>query len=460
MTEHASSGQDGRWATSASGLPDGMMTRERAGGAPRREPATGHQISGIAPDFRVTFAGLAVGALIVASMMGGSSMLALFASAIAMAASVVSPLTGMIALAFAGPLTRPLVIPPPGVYVAMVAAMLFGVILRLPAARPRLRLPSTEVLLLGAFLVYAAAHLLGGRLDGYPGAPTTEIASLFARLTESVVTFGIAYVLLRGRSPYPILTALLASAAVGSSFGLAQQLGAEGVFGNLVDAPGASGRISGVLGNPNYYGAYLGSMAVLAVACAVNARSVRLKAVLLALASLLSATLLLTQSRGALVAFMAGFITIIFIRSRRMGVVSVVVLALIVAIAYPIFSDWRFDGDAPASVAGISTAAGRTEAWSAAGDIFASSPLFGVGLGRFMEESPGGIAAHNWYVQVLAELGIVGFIIWSLFMVAVVLALRKRPRPARSVGYSVLVVWLVASLTMSPPRTTSSRDRC
>ncbi len=404
----------------------------------------------MARDARTTVAGLAVGALVVASLAGGSSVFALLASFIAIAASMVSPLVGMIALAFAAPLARPLVIPPPGLYLAMMAAMLLGLILRLPVERPRLRLPSAEVLLLGAFLLYAAAQFLGGRLDGLSGARSAEVASDFARLAEAVVTFGIAYVVLRGRSPYPILTALLASAALASVSALAELLGVDGAFGNLMDAPDASGRISGIFANPNYLGAYLGSMTALAIALAVEARSTRLKALLLALTSLLSATLLFTQSRGALVATIAGFIMIAFVRSRRAGIMSIAALTLVVVIAYPAFSDWRFGGDDVGASSGISTAGGRVGAWSAGGELFASSPLFGIGLGRFGEESPGGISAHNWYVQVLVELGIVGFILWSLFIAATVMALRGRPRSARSVGYSVLVVWMVASLTMSP----------
>ena len=53
----------------------------------------------------------------------------------------------------------------------------------------------------------------------------------------------------------------------------------------------------------------------------------------------------------------------------------------------------------------------------------------------------------------LAETGITGSVLWALFILAVVLALRRQPRTARTIGYSVLVAWLVASIFLDVPNT-------
>jgi O-antigen ligase len=245
---------------------------------------------------------------------------------------------------------------------------------------------------------------------------------------------------------------LLAAAAVASVLALVQMLQSGAALGNLMGPMSASGRISGPFGDPNYFGAYLGAMAALAVALALEAGSMRVKGSLSALTALLSITLLLTQSRGALLSAIAGLIVIAFVHSRRAGLIAIAGLSLAVVLTYPVFSDWRFEGDEIRASASLASAAGRTEAWIAGVDTFLSSPLFGIGLGRFGEGSPGGMLAHNWYVQILAELGVVGFVIWALFIGATVAALRGRPRPARATGYAVLAVWLVASLTLSSPQ--------
>ena len=379
----------------------------------------------------VTAAGLGIGTLIVLSAVVGSSMLELLASLMAIGVSVFSPLAGLTTLAFVAPLARPLVIPSPGLYIVMMAAMLFGLVLRLPIDRPRLRLPSAEVLMLGAFVLYVAVDLVGGRLDGNAGPRATAIASMFARLIEAALVLGVAYVVLRDRSPFPILTALLLSAGLGSVVALAQVVGAEGVFGNLIAPTEGAVRITGAFDDPNYFGSYLAAMVALAVACLMIVRSPGLKAALLALATLLFVTLLFTQSRGALVALMAGLVVIAFLRSRRTGLLTAAILVTVIAVAYPLFSEWRFGDRALSSVADT---AGRTEAWQDGLELFATAPLFGIGFGRFQEDASVGIAAHNWFVQVLAELGVAGLSLWGLFTAAVVLALSRRPRPAQTVG--------------------------
>ena len=326
--------------------------------------------------------GLFVGTLVVASNAVGSTVLELITALIAMVVALLSPPAGLAALTLAAPLVRPLVIPPPGLYVAMLGAILFSYLLRLPITRQRLSLPKTEVLLLGAFLVYVAAQLVGGRVDGPPEMRSSEITSLFARLAEAVLTFGVAYIVLRCCSPYGILAVTLLAAVAAAVLAIAQVVGAEGVFGDLVDPAGGSGRASGAFADPNYFGSYLAAMIVLAAACAITTTSARLRLLLFMVASFLGLTLMLTQSRGALVALAAGVVVLSFTRSRRAGVLAVAGSSLLAILAYPIFVQWRF-GETSAGLADLSMAvdsSGRTEAWSAGLDLFVSSPIFGVGF--------------------------------------------------------------------------------
>ncbi|GDY26781.1 hypothetical protein AHAT_26710 [Agarivorans sp. Toyoura001] len=68
-----------------------------------------------------------------------------------------------------------------------------------------------------------------------------------------------------------------------------------------------------------------------------------------------------------------------------------------------------------ASFGGISStessAAGRLDAWYDGIQMLIHNPVFGVGMGNFMEEH--GKVAHNSYVHVAGELGIPGYSLWG-----------------------------------------------
>ena len=405
-------------------------------------------------DARVTVAGLALAALVVMAMVMGSTTLTILTSVIALAGSIVSPLIGMIVLGFLAPLPRPLVIPTPGLHIALIGAILLGVVLRLPIERPRLRGPSSVVLLAIAFLLYASAHFVGGLMDGYPSPRGDEIASLFANLATGILAFAIASIVLRDRSPYPVLTALLAAAVLQSALALSQSMGADVLARGLFAPSDPGSRASASFGDPNYFGTYLAAAATLAVACAVIARSAWMKVSLLTLTAFIGLALLLSMSRGAILAMIAGMVTIAFVRSRSAGLVTVAAALLVVTLAYPAFTEWRFGADVDDASLGFGAeedASGRINSVAASQELIESSPLFGIGYGRFSEEASTGDAAHNWYANVLAEMGMSGGVMWASFIVALLMALRRRPQSARTVGYSVLAAWMVGSLFLELP---------
>ena len=405
-------------------------------------------------DARVTVVGLALVAPIVVAMMVGSGTVVLLASVILLAASLLSPVTGLVALAFMAPFPRPLEIPAPGLYVAIIGAIFLGTLFRLPIERPRLSWPPLDVSLVGAFLLYVAASLLAGPLDGPWSDRASAISSLFAVFMTGVLTYIAARSVLRGRSPYPVLAAMLVSAVLASAIALSQSSGAEGLFGVLAVQGDVPNRVTGPFADPNYFGAYLAAATTLGVACAVIARSRKLKIAILALSAVAGVTLVLTLSRGALVALIAGLTTLAFTRGRKVGLAAVATILLVGVVAWPLFAEQRYGSSSGLAGAGVSSQledSGRTGAWLAGLEVFQSSPLIGIGWGRFVEEASSGIAAHNWYIAVLAETGIVGFLLWMLFIVASVLALRTKPRAAQTVGYSVLATWMVAALFIEVP---------
>jgi O-antigen ligase len=64
---------------------------------------------------------------------------------------------------------------------------------------------------------------------------------------------------------------------------------------------------------------------------------------------------------------------------------------------------------------------GRLEVWPIAMRLFTDHPLMGIGAGAFTDENPEGIATHNVFLGVAAELGLIGLL---LYLAAVWYAVR------------------------------------
>jgi O-antigen ligase len=111
--------------------------------------------------------------------------------------------------------------------------------------------------------------------------------------------------------------------------------------------------------------------------------------------------LALTQSRGGLIALLAGVGA--FLVSRFGAWRTILVMAVVVPLLLLVF------GGRQADIAGsISDGTGgqRSELWYAGLQMIKWSPLTGIGHARFAQEE--GLVAHNSYIQALAEWGLVG----------------------------------------------------
>ena len=110
----------------------------------------------------------------------------------------------------------------------------------------------------------------------------------------------------------------------------------------------------------------------------------------------------LTDSRGTLLAMVA--ILGVFIWQKRgpvaAGILGVGAMGVLMALPSRM-------QDMNVSEA---SAAGRVDSWYEGLQMFISNPLFGVGAGNYTEINP--LTAHNSFVLVLAETGIIGFTVW------------------------------------------------
>ena len=171
----------------------------------------------------------------------------------------------------------------------------------------------------------------------------------------------------------------------------------------------------------------------------------------------------LSLSRGAALAGLAGCTVMVVARWRRAGVLLLVVGFLAAVVLYPLFVQWRLESltgsaSAQAYLIMADSDAGRLAGVLAAPTLFLTAPLFGIGLGHFVPYSIQAglfspINAHNWYLTVLAEQGIVGVILWAATVIAAVETLRRRPDPGRQFGFAVLAALATSSLFLEPPTT-------
>ena len=187
-------------------------------------------------------------------------------------------------------------------------------------------------------------------------------------------------------------------------------------------------RVTKAFPDVNAAGSYFAMITVVLIGLAVAAR--RFRWVWAGAACLPMTALWLTGSRAALVAIpVAGAALLVMtlrarqaLRGKRVIVVACVALVLIgVGAAIP------FAVRAPGRLSMAQTAQDRWDLARAASAMAAEHPVFGVGVGAFRASSEGYFTpalrrlfprenAHNNFLQILAELGVVGFVpfLWIL----------------------------------------------
>ncbi len=201
-----------------------------------------------------------------------------------------------------------------------------------------------------------------------------------------------------------------------------------GLAGALVGAPSAIddfGRFQGLFSNANY----AGMLACVAIPLAVYVYRFGNKPLALGGGLIASITLVLSGSRGALVAASAGLLLLLFlIPSRKRLVFTVTAAVAAIAAVGAVLVGPLIMSSLGRSFAreeqNSDVTSGRLEVYGVILNEWANSPVVGYGY-RTTEAFTGGFAAHNTYLSALAETGIVGALALLSFIVAVLLAGRS-----------------------------------
>ena len=274
----------------------------------------------------------------------------------------------------------------------------------------------------------------------------------FAKWIEVIVALLATFDLARNpRDLRPVLIMGGAAMTVEAVLGLAQTALGVGPQSFLI---GRTIRAYGTFQQPNPFAGYLGLHLPFALAFALRGeRWWRWTALLLWIAG--AGAVALSLSRGAWIAVVAGSAIVIWysggrrLIDRRLVVAAVVIPTLILAFGHFNFGlDDRIPEPVRLAGEGFASATEITEGisegnfailqrlafWTAAGRMFASNPVGGVGLGNYetryqdfnlgsWEDSLG--HAHNFYLNMAAETGVMGLAPFLAFLAVLLVAARR-----------------------------------
>jgi O-antigen ligase len=159
---------------------------------------------------------------------------------------------------------------------------------------------------------------------------------------------------------------------------------------------------------------------------------------------------LLTGSRSALVSLLPGVVYVI-VWLFRLGVsrriLAVIVLGSVAFLlsSQPVVPQRTLDRLATTGTAVTSSSfGGRADTWEFAFQTFQAHPLIGIGSGAF--RTPGvEKAAHNVALRFLAEIGLIGFLLFLAVLVLTVLDIRGQPRMLAGLWISLMMMWAIGA---------------
>jgi putative inorganic carbon (HCO3(-)) transporter len=295
-----------------------------------------------------------------------------------------------------------------------------------------------------------------------------EIASVFWAAnrfeTMEVVFFNTAlaaiYFMALGNAgnARAFVTVMIAAGSIVSIYGILQYLGID------FTTPKSTPLVS-TLGNVNFAGEYLSMIIPLSVAMVFHSRGKTPKIAFGTTTALMLTHLLLAKSRGAWAGLAGAGIILLFLNPAKKGYLKpLLYLALTIAVAFSIIYTVSGSGgissikEEAVSVLNMrqSSILFRFLVWKSALRMIRESPLTGTGAGNFKIIYPlyrsseewhvSGInarvvEAHNDYLQIASELGLIGL---GIFIWLLVNALRIFKKLLKT--ESILITGLLASV--------------
>ncbi len=207
----------------------------------------------------------------------------------------------------------------------------------------------------------------------------------------------------------------------------------------------ASLRVYGTFDQPNPYAGYINIPLSIALSLTLLGRGTLTRILAGITALLLAIAEYLTQSRGGEMAIAAALVFILLAGMPHIRVLMRVIIVLLLGLLEALIAGWipqfifspllQFLGLVQISLSqptnqDFSTAE-RVAHWIAGLHMFMDHPVLGVGIGNYPDAYPHYFItiftdplghAHNYYINIAAETGSIGFIAFILFLLAVFVA--------------------------------------
>ncbi|MBS1716535.1 MAG: O-antigen ligase family protein [Armatimonadetes bacterium] len=179
--------------------------------------------------------------------------------------------------------------------------------------------------------------------------------------------------------------------------------------------------------------------------------------------------MVLTASRGGFISLAPGLIFILttYKRMPMAGRVATVLIALAGAV-WVAKMDWTTSAQLEMKVGRIATIfssndqdhlTGRSDLWRAGWEEFKRHPVLGVGKGAYapaietyatFKDSTGqGLIAHNTFLSVLTELGLVGFSLFIGMIAFTVSLVWKMPAQDRNAWLATITTYMIAFMSVT-----------
>jgi O-antigen ligase len=267
----------------------------------------------------------------------------------------------------------------------------------------------------------------------YPFATETELSHLMVYLMVfSMAAFGIrdrhrAFRLMRGLMIFGFVIGI---------FGIIQRATSnESIYWFRKLSQG--GIPFGPFVNRNHFAGFLGMIIPFSVAFASMARSLEKRVMYGFFGIIMAVALFFSLSRGGIISFFGGilvFLFLVFTKGKsRMKLAPLFIFLFFFAVylvylgASPVIERFAKSGV---------TDAQRLSAWVGTLTAFRDFPLFGSGMGTFPYifkiYQPEGLPgfwdhAHNDYLELLLEGGIIGVLVLAVFMLSILIRILKAP---------------------------------
>jgi len=282
---------------------------------------------------------------------------------------------------------------------------------------------------IGGLCAFGGAMLIGVPFSFWPGGSVKDFVEIYLKVLVIVMLMLHALDRAERIDRFTALIVLCSTlVAIGSLFDYMRGI-------HLVEGGRLSGAVGGILGNPNDLALNMVVFLPFALAAAFKPGPAPRRGAAALCAMVMMTTIVLTKSRGGFLGLGAMLVMVVITSVRVRPAIGVAaVVAVLAAVPLAPASFWSrmvsiFDQEKDTT----GSRQARLDLMHEGVRVFLANPVFGVGLGQFVNYDPTSRkeawhVTHNATLQVAAELGIVGLIPFIYLILRAALAAKVARR--------------------------------